>query len=83
MPQPTWTILSLIRWTDERFRKEGLSTPRLDAEVLLAKTLGMDRVGLYTHFDQPVQPGELARFKKRIQRRLKREPVAYILGYAF
>lgn len=80
MPQATWTILNLIRWTDERFRKEGLPTSRLDAEVLLAETLGMDRVGLYAHFDQPVQPGELARFKKMIQRRLRREPVAYIVG---
>jgi len=80
LAQPTWTILDLIRWTDERFRKEGLITPRLDAEVLLAETLGMDRVGLYTHFDQPVQTGELARFKKMIRRRLRHEPVAYIVG---
>jgi len=80
LTQPKWTILNLIRWTDERFRKEGMSTPRLEAEVLLAETLGLDRVGLYTHFDQPLQPGELARFKKVIQRRLRHEPLAYILG---
>jgi len=80
LPQDTWTILKLIRWTDERFKKEGLPTPRLDAEVLLAETLGVDRVDLYVRFDQPLHPEELARFKKRIQRRLKREPVAYIIG---
>ncbi len=40
----------------------------------------MDRVGLYTHFDQPLHPNELARFKELIQRRLKREPLAYIIG---
>jgi release factor glutamine methyltransferase len=80
LPQVPWTILNLIRWTDERFRREGLSTPRLDAEVLLAETLGVDRVGLYAHFDQPLHPEELARFKKLIQRRLQREPVAYIIG---
>ena len=80
MAQTVWTVLALIRWADERFRKEGMTTPRLDAEVLLAETLGMDRVGLYTHFDQPLQPGELARFKQLILRRLRREPVAYILG---
>ncbi len=80
MAQTVWTILALIRWADERFKKEGLATPRLDAEVLLAEALGMDRVGLYTHYDQPLQPEELARFRKLIIRRLKREPVAYILG---
>jgi release factor glutamine methyltransferase len=80
LTQEPWTILKLIRWTGERFQKEGLSTPRLDAEVLLSATLGMSRVKLYTHFDQPVLPEELNRFKGMIQRRLKREPVAYILG---
>ncbi|MGE5252602.1 MAG: peptide chain release factor N(5)-glutamine methyltransferase [Planctomycetaceae bacterium] len=80
MGQTVWTILALIRWADERFKREGMATPRLDAEVLLAETLGTDRVGLYTHFDQPLQPDELARFKELIRRRLRREPVAYILG---
>jgi len=75
-----WTILALIRWADERFKKEGLATPRLDAEVLLAEALATDRVGLYTHFDQPLRPDELARFKELIRRRLRREPVAYIIG---
>ncbi|MCX5918979.1 MAG: peptide chain release factor N(5)-glutamine methyltransferase [Deltaproteobacteria bacterium] len=80
MGQTEWTILALIRWADERFKKEGMATPRLDAEVLLAETLATDRVALYTHFDQPLQPDELARFKELIRRRLRREPVAYILG---
>jgi release factor glutamine methyltransferase len=80
LAQTVWTVLALIRWADERFKKEGIPTPRLDAEVLLAETLGLDRVGLYTHFDQPLQPDELARFKQLILRRLRREPVAYILG---
>jgi release factor glutamine methyltransferase len=80
LPQTVWTILALIGWADERFKKEGMATPRLDAEVLLAETLATDRVGLYTHFDQPLQPDELTRFKEFIRRRLRREPVAYILG---
>ena len=75
-----WTILDLIRWTDERFQREGLSPARLDAEVLLAASLGMSRIGLYTHYDQPLRKDELTRFKSLIQRRLHHEPVAYILG---
>ncbi len=80
MAQTVWTILALIRWADERFKKERMATPRLDAEVLLAETLGLDRVGLYTHYDQPLQGDELARFKQLVLRRLRHEPVAYILG---
>ena len=80
MPPTTWTILNLIRWADERFQQKGLSTPRLDAEILLAEALGVDRVFLYTHFDQPLQTAELGRFKDYILRRLRREPLAYIVG---
>ncbi len=58
-----------------------MTTPRLDAEVLLAEALGMDRVGLYIHFDRPLRSDELAVYKKMIQRRLLHEPLAYILGY--
>lgn len=81
MRQATWTILDVIRWADGRFRKEGIDTARLDAEVLLAATLGVDRVYLYTHFDQPLQPKELERLREAVKRRLRREPVAYIVGY--
>jgi release factor glutamine methyltransferase len=76
----SWTILKLIRWTSERFQREGLPTARLDAEVLLSSALGVDRVRLYTHFDQPLLPEELDRFRGMVQRRIKREPVAYIIG---
>jgi release factor glutamine methyltransferase len=60
----SWTILKLIRWTSERFQREGLPTPRLDAEVLLSSALKVDRVRLYTHFDQPLLPEELVDLKK-------------------
>ncbi len=80
MGTESWTILKLIQWTAERFQREGLPTPRLDAEVLLSSALRVDRIRLYTHFDQPLLPEELARFKELIQRRIKREPVAYIIG---
>ncbi len=80
MPANSWTILKIIRWTEERFKKEGISCARLEAEVLLAETLGIDRVGLYINFDQPLAPAELNRFKEMVRRRLKREPLAYIIG---
>lgn len=80
MPSLPWTILKLIRWTEERFKQEGISSARLEAEVLLAESLGMDRVGLYIHYDQPLTSTELTRFKEMVRRRLKREPLAYIIG---
>jgi release factor glutamine methyltransferase len=76
-----WTIMKVLGWTQGRFAERGLSTPRLDAEVLLAHVLGRDRVGLYTHFDQPLAGEELARFRELIKRRLGGESVAYLVGH--
>lgn len=59
-----------------RLRRAGCDTPRLDAEVLLAHALGVDRAQLY--IDGPPAPGA---FDALLTRRAAREPVAYILGY--
>ena len=75
-----WTILSVLQWTEKRFGERGLGSPRLDAQLLLADVLQKDRVYLYTHFDQPLGPDELAKYRGLIQRRLGGEPVAYLVG---
>ena len=75
-----WTVLKLLRWTADYFAGRGLDAPRLDAELLLAATLGFDRVGLYVNFERPLQAGELAAYRERVRRRAGREPLAYILG---
>lgn len=75
-----WTILKVLNWTAQRFSSEGISAPRVDAEVLLATCLGLERIQLYAHFDQPLQEHELSKFRGLVRRRLAREPVAYIIG---
>jgi release factor glutamine methyltransferase len=78
--EATWSLLESLRWTSERFEREGLDSPRLDAEVLLAWVLGVDRLRLYIEFDKPMAADELASYREAIRRRLAREPVAYIVG---
>jgi release factor glutamine methyltransferase len=75
-----WTILGVLQWTEKRFAERKLGTPRLDAQLLLAHVLGKDRVHLYTHFDQPLEADELAKYRALIQRRLGGESVAYLVG---
>ncbi len=72
--------MRLIRWTTDYLAGKGVDTPRLDAEVLLADLLAMDRVRLYMNYDRPLQPEELAGYRSRVRRRAAREPVAYITG---
>jgi release factor glutamine methyltransferase len=78
--ETSWTILKLLAWTTSFFRSHGIQSPRADAEILLAHTLASERIALYTHHDQPLNPDELRRFKTAIKRRAAREPVAYIVG---
>jgi len=76
----SWTVLKLLRWTADYFAGRGIDSPRLDAELLLADTLGLDRVGLYLNFERPLQAEELANYREKVRRRAGREPLAYILG---
>ncbi|WP_305044048.1 peptide chain release factor N(5)-glutamine methyltransferase [Geoalkalibacter sp.] len=75
-----WTVLRVLEWTAVYFRERGIESARLDADLLLAATLGVDRVGLYLRYDQPLNAEELSRFRARVARRARREPLAYILG---
>jgi release factor glutamine methyltransferase len=73
-----WTIGKLLSWTTEYYQKNKLDSPRLEAEILLAHTLGLKRIELYLKFEQVVKTEQLAQFKSYLQRRLKHEPLAYL-----
>lgn len=75
-----WTILDLLNWTTPYFKTHHIDSPRTTAEVLLAHSLNLRRIDLYLQYDRPLSQPELKRFKKKIQRRINREPVAYIVG---
>ena len=75
-----WTIARLLSWTTDFFREHGIENPRLDAEVLLGAVLGKDRMYLYVHFDEPLEPVELARFRSYVKERAAHVPLAYVLG---
>lgn len=79
---PAWTVARLLAVTGDYLAGKGVSSPRLDAELLLARTLGVDRVALYTDHDRPVSAAELDAYRELIARRARREPVAYLLGTA-
>jgi release factor glutamine methyltransferase len=62
-----------------RFRQEGIPEAELEAELLLRFFLRVDRTGLFLE-DREVPEAELARYEELVLRRLKREPLAYIIG---
>jgi release factor glutamine methyltransferase len=77
-----WTIGTLLETAAGYLREKGSSSPRLDAELLLAETLGLERIHLYMEFERPLAADEIDRFRALTARRAAHEPVAYIVGRA-
>jgi release factor glutamine methyltransferase len=75
-----WTIIKLIQWATSYLKSYDIDSPRATGEILLAHALQLNRIDLYLKFDQPLVADELQIFKTLIKRRVRREPVAYILG---
>jgi len=75
-----WTIIKILSWTESYFKDHPVDSPRLTAEMLLAHCLGIKRLDLYLQYDRPLQKNELSDFKVLIKRRVKNEPLAYIIG---
>jgi release factor glutamine methyltransferase len=78
--RPSWTILEMVKWATGYFGRHEVENARSEAEILLAYSLGMQRIDLYLNHDKPLCESELKRFKAIIKRRMEREPVAYITG---
>jgi release factor glutamine methyltransferase len=64
----------------DAFTAVGIETPRLDAEVLLSGITGLSRAALIADRDLTLEPAAARGFSEAVRRRLRREPVAYILG---
>ena len=66
----------------EELEVAGVGEPRTDAEVLLAAALGTTRAQLNADSERKLDGGAADEFERMLGRRLRREPVAYILGHA-
>ena len=76
-----WTVMRLLGWTTDFFRKRGSESPRLDAEVLLAHARDCSRIALYTAFDTEPTEEQREAFREMVRRRGDGAPVAYLVGY--
>ncbi|MCK8816411.1 peptide chain release factor N(5)-glutamine methyltransferase [Natroniella sulfidigena] len=74
------TVKDLLDKTTNFFKEHELDTPRLDAEILLAEVLELERIKLYVNFDQPLEKSEVDRYRELVVSRSKGIPVAYLVG---
>jgi release factor glutamine methyltransferase len=74
------TVGHVLRLSTDHLAAKGSETPRLDAELLLARATGLERIELYMAFDRPLNAAELERARELVGRRARREPLQYVLG---
>jgi release factor glutamine methyltransferase len=60
----------------------GVDNPRLDTELMLAAAMDVDRAILHAEPERPIDAEAARKFGDMVRRRVRREPVAYILGRA-
>ncbi len=74
-------IAEWIKHATFRLQEEGISTPRLDAEIICSHVTGMERERLVLAWEQVLTDDMLNRLARTLERRIRREPIAYITGH--
>ncbi len=80
MTTPALSIGETLRQAIQTLSDARIDTPGLDAEVLLAHTLGCERAVIHRDHAQALTRDAQSRFHALIERRLAYEPVAYLTG---
>lgn len=75
-------VLDAINLSSTYLEKKNISSPRLNAELLLAEVLSCKRIDLYLSFDRPLTEHEINDYREFIRRRGNHEPLQYIIGKA-
>ncbi len=81
MSAEPWTLGRLLTWTTNFLKDKQADSPRLDAEVLLAHILGVQRIALYTRFDELASEEVRNRYRQLVKQRVEGCPVAYLVGF--
>jgi release factor glutamine methyltransferase len=74
------TVAEALSAATDALRAAGVGEARLDAELLLAHVSGKPRASLIADPQATLSSAETRRYGEFVRRRLRREPVAYILG---
>lgn len=75
-------ILELIQRTTDFFQRQGVDSPRLTIELIVAHVLKRKRLELYLDFEREITEPVLGTLREMVKRRAAGEPLQYVLGVA-
>lgn len=73
-------LLAVLEATTGHFAKNGIPSPRLQSELLIAHALSLPRLQLYLQFERELHASELDLLRGLVRRRASREPIQHITG---
>jgi release factor glutamine methyltransferase len=74
------TILEALQWANLKLKKANIESPMLDAELLLASVLDVPRSWIFGHIADDLKIHHEEKFHTLVDRRIKHEPIAYLIG---
>jgi release factor glutamine methyltransferase len=75
------TFREALRQAEAHIASGNIPDARIEAELLLMHALGIERTELYARLGEPLPSTVCDKFQSLVERRLRREPTAYILGW--
>ncbi len=78
---PATTVGGALNSATQRLQSADNDTPRLDAQIILAHVLNVNRSWLFAHHDYKLSKDEADAYTELIVRRMDHEPVAYLTGH--
>lgn len=72
------TISQWLKTASLQLTSAGLTSARLDSQLLIEHVLKMDRATQLANLDKQITPSQLAKLNILLKRRAKHEPIAYL-----
>ena len=76
----TWTVMDILKWSEEYLTGKGVDNAKTVVEWLLCETLSCSRIDLYLQFDRPMSESELAFFRPMLLKCAAKQPVQQVVG---